>query len=387
MKKVFLPLFALVSVGAFAQIEIGQINLTVGQEEGQVGVDKNAAAAWKADQEICKSASVKMMTGAADSYITQGGNVGSIKYVVFENATKTAADSVLITGGKEAGDETHGMQGQTNGTQVADATTEGGYITPTIDGCVYKFTPTEDGYLYAVGKYSSHKNLYAFEEPTNTPGTYYPLAYRIAWSFATTVKSDVFMGYLNADSVLDLDLAKHIAEYTNEDGYYTGSVALPWPEKFAAGVNKIGETDLYTITKRTLEDGTEVKDTTWSRGNGWIGANDVPQYGYNATGVIAFPVYANCNYYVFARGSKLTLNGFAFSKEKLSVKVNNGGHEAYLINEDGNTTPENPTPVKVINANVELDANAPIYNLLGQKVENVNNAGVYIQNGKKFIVK
>ena len=47
----------------------------------------------------------------------------------------------------------------------------------------------------------------------------------------------------------------------------------------------------------------------------------------------------------------------------------------------------NKGTVKVINANVELDANAPVYNILGQKVENVTKAGVYIQNGKKFIVK
>ena len=36
----------------------------------------------------------------------------------------------------------------------------------------------------------------------------------------------------------------------------------------------------------------------------------------------------------------------------------------------------------------ELDVNAPVYNIMGQKM-NANNlpAGVYIQNGKKFVIK
>ena len=36
----------------------------------------------------------------------------------------------------------------------------------------------------------------------------------------------------------------------------------------------------------------------------------------------------------------------------------------------------------------ELDNNAPVYNVMGQKMNSKNlPAGVYIQNGKKFIVK
>jgi hypothetical protein len=35
----------------------------------------------------------------------------------------------------------------------------------------------------------------------------------------------------------------------------------------------------------------------------------------------------------------------------------------------------------------KVDANAPIYDLSGRRVVNMTNGGVYIQNGKKFIVK
>ena len=46
-------------------------------------------------------------------------------------------------------------------------------------------------------------------------------------------------------------------------------------------------------------------------------------------------------------------------------------------------------PVTAIESvKAELDMNAPIYNIMGQKMQSSNlPAGVYIQNGKKFIVK
>lgn len=377
MKKVFLPLFALASVSAFAQIEIGQINLTVGTEAGTVGVDKNAPVAWKAGDELCKSTSVTMLIGADDSYITQGGSTGNYDCVVFTNADGSVADSVVVTGGKAEGDETHGLQGQTNGTDVGDVEV-GSMITPTIDGCVYKLTANADGYLYVVGKFNASKRLLAFEEPGNTPGTYYPLSYRLAAKFSASAKTEpeLFLSFLTPDSVLDMNLAKLLADYTDEDGYYTGSLALAWPEDLIKG-RTIGDTTIVDA-----ETNLEVTKKAWLGTHAYQVKHDV-----NGTGVIAFPVYEGSNYYVFARGSKLTVNGFAFSKSQLNVYgYNKADKKRYTIIGDASEE-ANPTPVKVINANVELDANAPIYNLLGQKVENVNNAGVYIQNGKKFIVK
>ena len=37
--------------------------------------------------------------------------------------------------------------------------------------------------------------------------------------------------------------------------------------------------------------------------------------------------------------------------------------------------------------NNSVDVNAPVYDLYGRRVKNVVKGGVYIQNGKKFIVK
>ena len=47
------------------------------------------------------------------------------------------------------------------------------------------------------------------------------------------------------------------------------------------------------------------------------------------------------------------------------------------------------TGIKTINANTQNTANAPIYSLNGVRMSSKNNLpkGVYIQGGKKFVVK
>ena len=77
--------------------------------------------------------------------------------------------------------------------------------------------------------------------------------------------------------------------------------------------------------------------------------------------------------------------------EKDGVKWLNNGFKAYLpktvsanalrFNFGGNTT----AIESVLNNGV--DANAPIYDLSGRRVNNAVKGGIYIQNGKKFIVK
>jgi hypothetical protein len=69
----------------------------------------------------------------------------------------------------------------------------------------------------------------------------------------------------------------------------------------------------------------------------------------------------------------------------------NNGFKAYLpktgvaptlrFNFGGNTTEIE----SVLNNGV--DANAPIYDLSGRRVNNAVKGGIYIKNGKKFIVK
>lgn len=73
--------------------------------------------------------------------------------------------------------------------------------------------------------------------------------------------------------------------------------------------------------------------------------------------------------------------------------VNIPAHKAYLLVEEGTTAPARvrmvfgrvATDVESVEE-AELDANAPIYTITGMRVANMNEAGVYIQNGQKFVV-
>lgn len=96
--------------------------------------------------------------------------------------------------------------------------------------------------------------------------------------------------------------------------------------------------------------------------------------GNNGLGVIAFPVYKDAYYNVNACGSKITCDGFVFVP---------GAEEDPLATIAA--TKDESTAIKNI-AIDELDTNAPIYNLQGQRVGE-GYKGICIQNGKKFIVK
>ncbi len=79
-----------------------------------------------------------------------------------------------------------------------------------------------------------------------------------------------------------------------------------------------------------------------------------------ALGYMTFPVKAGKKYMVFNPKSQIGLYGFKFTA---------GGEQ---------------TGISDITANTGVDANAPIYNLAGQRV-NKDAKGILIQNGRKFI--
>lgn len=81
--------------------------------------------------------------------------------------------------------------------------------------------------------------------------------------------------------------------------------------------------------------------------------------GVKSSLIYTFNVKANSTYYVFSVGSKLGFGGFVY-------------------------TCGNPTSVKSVEA--VSNANAPIYNLTGQRVTKTVK-GLYIQNGRKYMVK
>ena len=74
-----------------------------------------------------------------------------------------------------------------------------------------------------------------------------------------------------------------------------------------------------------------------------------------------------------------------------NTKFYNAGHKAYWYIPAGTQTAGfrfggNTTAIESVVA-PSFDANAPIYDLSGRRVVNAVKGGLYIQNGKKFIVK
>ena len=117
-------------------------------------------------------------------------------------------------------------------------------------------------------------------------------------------------------------------------------------------VVKASDFSVLPISELTvnLPDQTDQKTQTLS---------DTYQIPIKSYGIISFNVISGESYYVLCTASKLGFYGFKFTP----------------------ILPSGVAPVTVIEK-----SNAPIYNLAGQRVANAVK-GVYIQNGKKFIVK
>ena len=93
-----------------------------------------------------------------------------------------------------------------------------------------------------------------------------------------------------------------------------------------------------------------------------------------------------------------TLESYVFDNEQytsVNLRIPKGSLEAYLAEEgwkefknieEYNYVPNSIQPVLIQH---EADATAPIYDLQGMQMKNVESlpTGIYIQGGKKFIVK
>lgn len=102
-----------------------------------------------------------------------------------------------------------------------------------------------------------------------------------------------------------------------------------------------------------------------------------------STGFMTFSVMADNDYYISALGSKACMGGFVYTENEPTITFSE------VLAEDGSVSL--PTVVFGSGDAVEAieavnDANAPIYNMMGVRV-NSDAKGVLIQNGKKFIRK
>lgn len=233
-----------------------------------------------------------------------------------------------------------GIGGTANGTGTLDGPT---------GGCIYNFEVKADGWLLVPSKISSNKNFYVFEGKMGEspmPVAYtmgmdlkskeYPLINKIVF----TLPGDEY-GYVNT-AAADIDK------------YTFGTNTISWPIRIATGDAEAS-----------------------SAGNG--------------TGVIAFPVYAEAgNYMVLATGSKMNTCGYIFVPCNPETTTPSVSLDAAEYEIEGNVYPAQIIEVLAGNgagvSSVAADAadvNAPVYNVIGQRVSK-DAKGLLIQNGRKF---
>lgn len=200
-------------------------------------------------------------------------------------------------------------------------------------GTYYTLLAKKDGYVYVAQKASSNKAYTVFEEGTC-------LAYEFAMhlSEGQDPNNDPIVGTL------------YYKLPENADGYYdTANGTIMWPIQIA-------HNDAAAV----------------SAGNG--------------VGVIKFKVYADCNYVFNAVGSKMTLAGVCFSENPVDVTLVGGEGEDGTPLPDVQLLSAGGTGISGVVVDNADDADAPAYNIAGQRV-NRNAKGLVIINGKKYINK
>lgn len=198
------------------------------------------------------------------------------------------------------------------------------------------------------------------------------------------------------------------AGFPTNGTYVTLTSKVAGTMKVAVWINK-GSRDIYVVKKsdaKALALGTEVIASGYVNGANWdIPEEDVdnPLKGYptfqeniepkgtegddayvvgagnQASWVyLTFNAVAGETYYVFNKNTQVGFGGFGFTFDGGAEEWSVAGKEALYSNDD----PE--TGISEITA--ASDANAPVYNIAGQRVSN-DTKGLLIKNGKKFINK
>lgn len=219
-------------------------------------------------------------------------------------------------------------------------------------GWVLDYECKKDGYLTVFGKISLNKNTYVVEGVMNSEGAVSPNG-AVAYDFyGVNDKSNAEMA--------DMDFTYKLPK--DEDGYI--NMDAPDIKKYT------GDADIVMWPYRIF-----------------LGTGDNEATAGSYPGVftaLVFPVYADCHYYVFCTGSKVTAGPYVYTDEYPTqiTAIHDGGEEGEdiiynLVGEYKGSGVESviaPT----------LDENAPIYNTQGVRV-GADAKGILIQNGKKFV--
>lgn len=263
--------------------------------------------------------------------VAAGFNWGSVGGVEINNPFATQHKAVncknnnynVVTfNGADVINTAGGVQGQDNPKDI-DGGNPGVTLVKPATGAVVEFVASQNGYCYIVGKLSSNKNYYVFEEGT-----------AVGFTLAMQVNSDKFPEGKIA----------YTAVGEGEYNEITDPMWTNWPEKVALG--DAWESDIKV----------------------------------NGLGVIGFEVYEGCQYLVGAGGSKISWCGAYFCDGPASSIVISGTDaenpvaDFALIGEGG----------AGINT-VKAESNTVLYNIYGQKVNEAK--GLVVRNGNVIMAK
>ncbi len=344
-----------------------------------VNITKDYAAV-KAGTVLAKTDNVTMAVAYDDEYKT-----------VALTAEADAVNQIVIDG--KTYDLPKGVQGKTNPSGTLSA--------PQTSGAVFSFSVNTDGYLYVFSKLTYNKSYYVWEGTGSNRNSKDPMvAYAIAAfdpstgeKYAATLPSDEDGLFASEGKFLapeDEAKAYTSTSWSRDYVKLDGTNKTTW-EEYESDATVKEKVDAYLEEKGlTLcakdADGADANLCTKITNNGTaiataagiIAAANGGQCNWttgNASGVVAFSVIAGNTYYFNATGSKVTCGGFLFIPGATEL--------ASISGAKGAETPE--TAIKEISIS-DLDADAPVYNIQGQRVGK-NFKGVCIQGGKKFIVK
>ena len=200
-------------------------------------------------------------------------------------------------------------------------------------GAIFQFDVSADGYLYVITKVNSGKIIY------------------LADGGADIVR------YAYSASLFDLATGDNFA--------YT----LPSLKDKPGVFSTYDEVNKLTAADTNYVDGTKLRTVAKCYA---AGGKTMPD-GKNVSGVFAFPVKAGGVYLLYGGGTKITCSGFVFIPGATGLATV-GADYVEVENAIKNVTID------------ELDANEPIYNILGNRVSK-GYKGICIQGGRKFIVK
>lgn len=304
-----------------------------------------------------------------------------------------------------------------------------------ISGTWYKFSPTENGILTIGGIINNDKNMYIYKNDKNTKITTgitywangdatfddnYKASGKIYGLITINVEKDQnyyfsvgsskmgFYGFKFVPLATETAVTVTNLNLTGSKDYatmYYGDRSLAVPAGVKAYTYKIVD-DKLTIS-RTYENGgtypvipvgeavvLEADNDTDTPYTFTVATTSTTVDADNLLKGTDTEVTVNATGYKYY---KLSLNnagnavGFFFDNADGSV-INNGAHKAYLRLATGGNARDfylfnnETTGISNVNANDNFDANAPMFNLAGQKVNN-SYKGVVIVNGKKMLNK